>query len=47
MKTVSIIGRPNTGKSTIFNLLTHSNISITLDKPGVTRDRIYGVSYYN
>jgi GTP-binding protein len=44
LPSIVIVGRPNVGKSTIFNRLTSSRRSIVTDEPGITRDRIYGTA---
>ncbi|MBR1657135.1 MAG: ribosome biogenesis GTPase Der [Synergistaceae bacterium] len=43
---IALIGRPNTGKSSLFNRLTGTKDSIVDDMPGVTRDRLYGEAEY-
>lgn len=47
MKTVCLIGKPNVGKSSIFNRLIKEKKAIILSEPGITRDRIYGMVTYN
>jgi GTP-binding protein len=45
--TLAVVGRPNVGKSTLFNRLLEQRKAIVEDTPGVTRDRQYGISEWN
>jgi len=47
LASIAIVGRPNVGKSTLFNKLTHSRGAIVSDHPGLTRDRQYGIAKIN
>ncbi|MGA8144884.1 MAG: ribosome biogenesis GTPase Der [Candidatus Acidiferrales bacterium] len=47
LPSIVIVGRPNVGKSTLFNRLTGSRRSIVTNEPGITRDRIYGAAQWD
>src|ERR1700747_3813829 len=47
LPSIVIVGRPNVGKSTLFNRLTGTRRAIVTDEPGITRDRMYGKTEWN
>ena len=44
---IALVGRPNVGKSTLFNRITHTQSALVADFPGLTRDRQYGDAIYD
>lgn len=47
LPTIALVGKPNVGKSTLFNRLTQSKQALVADFPGLTRDRLYAVAKFN